>query len=297
VTEGAQEAANAACQSAVCSNPYYVPEAAPPVPWTDWNKGGPNDGRVRATLVRSIHRETSKLVRDAIGSGQMKPALDAINTIQATAWKINTRVLGVMKGCIEKGIEVEGLPNASDIPILEHRDWDTMTEQERTVWKINVAEVKAANRALLGDRLSLAEDMAVAEQLAELPAFWTAYNMDWRGRVYALPHFNFQRSDRVRALFSFAQGIPIGEEGIEWLKVHTANCGDFEKVSKKPYDARIAWVEANLDKIHVRRYPMSHGGDGTFWTKADQPFLFLAACMETHVGVGDRVRTYVAASL
>jgi DNA-directed RNA polymerase len=280
ITEGAMDVATAACQAAVCSNPYYVPEAQPPIPWTDWNRGGPNDGRVRATLVRSVHRETSRLVRNAIASGQMKPALDAINTVQATAWKINTRVLGVMRACIANGIEVEGIPNGTDIPILEHSDWDAMDETAKTLWKIKASEVKAANRTLRGDRISLVEDMAVAEQLAELPAFWTAYNMDWRGRVYALPHFNFQRSDRVRALFLFAEGLPIGEEGLRWLKIHLANCGDFEKVSKRSYDARVEWVEESMERIqHVADYPMSMEARA-FWTKADQPFLFLASCFE-----------------
>jgi DNA-directed RNA polymerase len=280
VTDGAMDVANAACQAAVCGNPYYMPSAEPPRPWTDWNKGGPVDPRVRAKLVRSGHRETNALVRDAVASGQMQPALDAINAIQATAWKINARVLGVMQACVAQGIEVAGIPSGADIPVTEHGDWDTLTEQERALWKINAHEVKAANRALKSDRIGLTEDMAVAEQLADLPQFYTAYNMDWRGRVYALPHFNFARGDRVRALFLFAQGVPIGEEGIEWLKVHTANCGDFDKCSKKPYADRLAWVNENADQIaHVANFPMSMEAR-SLWVAADQPFLFLAACME-----------------
>ena len=280
VTEGAHEVALAACQAAVCSNPYYVPEQMPPRPWTDWNRGGPNDGRVRATLVRSVHRETAALVRDAIASGQMKPAVDAVNTIQATAWKINTSVLGVMRAVIERGIEVEGIPHGVDLPIPPHGEWEQMTEQERVLWKIEASEAKSENRAMASDRISLVEDMTIAEQLAELPAFWTACNLDWRGRVYSLPHFNFQRSDRVRGLFLFAKGEEIGEEGIKWLKVHLANCGDFDKVSKRSFRYRLAWVDASLEDIqHAAAFPMSQEALA-FWTKADKPFLFLAACME-----------------
>lgn len=291
ITEGAMEVARAACQSMVCSNPFYLPEAQPPIPWTDFAKGGPNDPRVRSVLVRGLggaRKETIKLVREAITSGQMTPALNSINAIQTTAWKINTRVLGVMKACIQKGYDVEGLPSGVDIPVIEHGNWDEMTEQERTLWKIKVDEVKAANRALVGDRLSLTEDMTVADQLSDLPAFWTACNMDWRGRVYALPHFNFQRSDRVRSLFLFAEGVEIGEEGLQWLKVHLANCGDFEKTSKKSYDERLAWVEANLEKIeHCANFPLTAEAR-SLWTAADQPFLFLAACFEltTAIRVG-----------
>jgi DNA-directed RNA polymerase len=90
-------------------------------------------------------------------------------------------------------------------------------------------------------------DMTLAEEFVTHDRFWTPCNLDWRGRVYPMPHFNFQREDRVRALFQFADGEPIGERGLYWLKVHLANCGDFEKISKKPYEERVEWVDANMD--------------------------------------------------
>jgi len=42
--------------------------------------------------------------------------------------------------------------------------------------------------------------------------------LDWRGRVYGVPSFNLQREDRVRALFMFADGEPISDEGLKWLQ-------------------------------------------------------------------------------
>jgi DNA-directed RNA polymerase len=79
---------------------------------------------------------------------------------------------------------------------------------------------------------------------------------------------------------------PSGEEGIQWLKVHVANCGDFGKVSKKSYDERIKWVDENLTAITDCAFqewdapgPL-HPKSLAFWTKADKPFLFLAACAE-----------------
>jgi hypothetical protein len=78
-----------------------------------------------------------------------------------------------------------------------------------------------------------AQDVATAERLS-CGAFYTPINCDWRGRVYPIPHFNFQRDDRVRALFLFNEGMPMGDDGLWWLKVHVANCGDFDKISKRP---------------------------------------------------------------
>jgi DNA-directed RNA polymerase len=44
-------------------------------------------------------------------------------------------------------------------------------------------------------------------------------------RVYSVPHFNFQRDDPVRALFLSADGRPIGEQCLCWLKLHVAGLG------------------------------------------------------------------------
>ena len=103
-------------------------------------------------------------------------------------------------------------------------------------------------------------------------------NFDWRERVYSLPHFNFQRDDRVRALFLFADGAPIGDRGLYWLKVHLANKGDFNKISKGPFEARIAWVEANQELITKTAAAPLEKAD--WWSQATNPFQFLAACFE-----------------
>jgi DNA-directed RNA polymerase len=106
-------------------------------------------------------------------------------------------------------------------------------------------------------------------------------NMDWRSRVYALTHFNFQREDRVRALFLFANGEPIGEDGIYWLKLHVANCGAFkgeDKVDKKPFEERIKWVDENLTLI--TDYVRSVRCSTLAGPRPTAPFLFLAACRE-----------------
>jgi DNA-directed RNA polymerase len=136
------------------------------------------------------------------------------------------------------------------------------------------------NLGFRGDRLMFTEDMETAERLTGAERFYTPMNLDWRGRVYGLTHFNFQRDDRVRALFQFADGEPIGEEGLWWLKVHVANCGDFGKISKRPLDERIKWVDENLTMIeHVGTNPTwEHSAQ--WWSQADSPFLFVAACTE-----------------
>jgi DNA-directed RNA polymerase len=67
-------------------------------------------------------------------------------------------------------------------------------------------------------------------------------------------------------------------EGLYWLKVHVANCGDFGKISKRPFDERVQWTNNNLDLIaDASRAPIQ---SAERWKTADKPFLFLAACGE-----------------
>lgn len=281
ITDGALAVANAACAWAIRKSPVFLPAVVPPVPWTGWNKGGPVDPRMQrsATVLRSNHRQTAGVVNAAIASGQMQPALDALNAAQATAWTINKRVLDVIRECHTRQIVAPGLPRMKDYlkPDLP-KPWEEMTDLERTFWKIRAAKVKQANRGLKSDRISFAEDFATAEELAEHERFYTPCNMDWRGRVYALPHFNFQREDRVRGLFLFADGETIGEEGLWWLKVHVANCGDFDKISKASFEERVKWTNATSQMVQFAADAPMLATD--FWMKADKPFLFLAACME-----------------
>jgi DNA-directed RNA polymerase len=241
--------------------------------------------RTRAdVLLRTSEKGTIAETQAAIADGSMQPFLDAVNAVQAVPWKINQRVLGVIRGCIERGIEVgKSLPRPTDVAMPPHeKQWDAMDEGEQRLWKYRAGQVKHKNRVLKSERLLVTEDMQTAEQLAQFERFYTPVNCDWRGRVYPMSHFNFQRDDRVRALFLFADGAPIGTEGLYWLKVHLANCGDFDKISKRPLEERVAWVDQNISRvIDTAWFPMRE----LWWTGADKPFLFLAACMELNAAL------------
>src|SRR3546814_3471627 len=81
--------------------------------------------------------------------------------------------------------------------------------------------------------------------------------------VYAVSFFNFQRSDHIKALFRFADGVPLGADGADWLMIHLANCGDFAKMSKETFPDRIAWVrEHELEILMYARDP-----EGTYLTE------------------------------
>lgn len=260
---------------AIWDNPVFSPELVEPKPWTGFHTGGSHDQRVPRSLLRRHFPATKAATTAAIKDGTMQPTLDALNTLQAVPWTINKRVLGVLNACRQAGLEFEGLPGKPlQMPKAPAKD---ASEDQQRLFRYRFREAKLFNLAVGADIGLLTAIVDKAEELSQHDRFYTPMNLDWRGRVYGMPYFNFQRDDKVRALFLFADGAPIGEEGIYWLKVHVANCGDFDKVSKRPFADRVAWVDANIERIKELTWtPMKD----LWWTKADKPFLFLAACQE-----------------
>ena len=106
--------------------------------------------------------------------------------------------------------------------------------------------------------------------------FYVPLNIDFRGRVYPIPHFNFTRDDRVRGLFLFADGKPIGEEGLLWLKAHVAARADGvtwsdhtgPRLSELDFKKRIAWTDANSELLLKIGKAVLDGDDPAKWAWA-----------------------------
>jgi DNA-directed RNA polymerase len=189
----------------------------------------------------------------------MQPLLDAINSLQAAPFAINEPVLEFMKR------------NSPPVPPAPN-------ERQRWARKEYAKE--------LAERTAYQMDFVMAEVQAEQERFFVSSTIDFRGRLYGLSHFNFARHDRIRALFLFADGEPIGEEGLLWLKAHVAarTDGNSWSAEKKPsrlnFAQRIAWTDNNLDKLRNVCRAVLHGETLTDDLPSDEPYQFIAACVE-----------------
>ena len=272
------------------------PPITQPQDWVDVNKGGPTEKRLHASLIRDRYKENKEVAEKSIKKGTMQPVLAAVNKLQSVPLMINQRVLDVLEQCYDKDMTVLHWEKSA------HRDWvDIEDEEEDDLLDVFLSPDRAAEyRAAVGEerdsntlealwrswdverkqkarRIEVDRDIAAARQIAN-HRFWAPMNLDFRSRVYSLPTFNYQGDDHVRALFLFAEGEAIGKDGLKWLKVHLANCGDFElKLSKRPFSEREAWVDGNIERI--KRIVSNPMGD-LRWTEASKPFQFLAACYE-----------------
>lgn len=253
------------------ARPAMLPLTAPPEPWVS------NTATIsgyRHHLVRKRDPMIQSAIRADIKSGRMSRVLEAVNGIQNVAFRINPVVLDMIEWSYGADVVIEGFPRRVDLaPPSKGCPWEDMTEDQRRLWKKNASDVARANRSNGCDRLGLASDLGVARHVGDRP-FWLPANMDYRGRIYTIGNFNFQRRDHIRALFLFETGKPLDADGLYWLKVHAANCGDFDKASKLPFDERVAWVDQNWPRLKALAEAPK---DDLWWTEADKPFLFLAA--------------------
>lgn len=250
--------------------PIYQPCVVPPKPWTGVVGGGYwAKGRRPLPLIRLGSKSAVARYEDVY----MPEVYDAVNIIQNTPWKVNKKVLEVVN-------MVEKLNNTpiDDIPQMEPlkpEDYAGETEEELKAWKKAAAGIYRREKARQSRRLSLSFIINQANKFSQFKAIWFPYNMDWRGRVYAVPMFNPQGNDMQKGLLTLAVGKPIGADGFKWLKVHGANCAGVDKVT---FEERIKWVEDNHDNIMAAaKAPMD---SIEWWGKLDSPFCFLAFCFE-----------------
>jgi DNA-directed RNA polymerase len=191
---------------------------------------------------------------------------EAVNAIQSTAWRIRKPVLSLLKRMQAErnnlGLPLSSMPPQKDVEIGE----DLPGYQKKAL--------KQKNQEIGNLRAMVALNIQTAEEFADFEEIFIPHHLDSRGRVYPLPAINPQGADYIKGLLEFAEGKRIGEEGIQWLKIHTANLFGVDKV---PFEDRIAWVNANLSELVASA---DDPFECRFWTKADKPIQAYAACLE-----------------
>lgn len=262
--------------------PFYLPTIIPPQPWTDPFSGGYWSGRCRRiTLVKGANKSYLQELQER----DLHQVYNALNSLQDTAWKINTDVLYVMRTMWDTGSDLGVIPEMDPAPRPNKPVWlasemtrDDMTEEqlkEFKEWKKECVQTYDNNARMIAKRSGFSRVLWVAEKFKGKP-FYYPYQLDFRGRVYPVPLFlHPQGDDTQRGLLLFNDGHPIGDaEGAMWLAIHGAGCWGVDKVS---LEDRVKWVEEHEAVIlAAANDPLSH----TFWATAEKPWQALAFCME-----------------
>lgn len=258
-------------------HPHWQPMLRPPKPWSSPYDGGYLHEQLAYKLIKTARRGHLAELEVAL----MPDVYQAVNALQDTAWKVDTRMLDIVTQVWDAGMKLKGLPPKFDIPLPPKpeapRKGEGNTPRMQAWWayKDEGAEVFRANRKHQSKRMQIVKILSLANKFQDAPALWFPVRLDFRGRMYSVPQYlNPQGTDLAKSLLTFSQGKAIDERGEFWLAVHLANSFGYDKVG---LEARESWTRLNSWKIEqVGDDPLNH----TWWMEADKPFQFLAACLE-----------------
>ena len=214
------------------------------VPHADWFGPVHENG---TTMVKKMHKD----VKAKLHPSKQPLLFDNLNKLQNIGWRVNPETFHVFQQC---------LAQASAKRVVRNSPFKFTREADATKKKSLMREAEAI------------ESIALAYLHDD---FYHMYNYDFRFRVYVLSaYMHEQSSDNAKGMLQFAKGVPLGSEGLEWLKVHTSNCFGFDKAT---IAGRIQFVDQRLeDFLDYADNPLTHKG----WMEADSPFSFLSCCFE-----------------
>jgi DNA-directed RNA polymerase len=132
----------------------------------------------------------------------------------------------------------------------------------------------------MGQRIGFQLALDIASRYKGFRKIFFPYQLDFRSRVYAVPHLNPQGADYQKSLLRFANGKPLGDQGWKWLAIHGANLAGNDKVS---LEDRVNWVLDNENEIcAIALDPYGNRGwsQGIAGLSIDKPWQFLAFCYE-----------------
>jgi DNA-directed RNA polymerase len=262
-------------QAAALTRPMFLPTVVPPRPWDSVDASPYWSSRIPRSSLLSRSFPTQL---DHLRAADLSAVFEGLNALQETPWRINRRVLEVMRAAWDQGTPLPCIPQRDETPIPERPaevENDVKGGALRKEWRQKVRAIYDANALSRAGRFEFARLLSIAEDNKDQPAIFFPYRCDFRGRVYAAStSLNPQGTDESKALLQFADGKPLGERGVYWLGVHGANLFGNDKVS---LDERFAWAqEHKAQAAEVAADPLRN----LWWTEADKPWSFLAWCFE-----------------
>jgi DNA-directed RNA polymerase len=203
-----------------------------------------SDGGYLQTPMKLFKRQTGKRAQQRLEKADLSAVYTAVSALQNTPYRINQAVFRFQQEAWAAGLPFFGL---------------TSEDQRKGLQKMMTFRFGQSVRLSAEER------------------FYFPWQVDHRGRAYPVPPLMNPQSDHSgRALIEFADGKPLGKRGAHWLAIHLANC--YWKKKKVSFKDRLAWVRENEEEIlDFAANPLRVH---RFWTEADQPWLFLAACLE-----------------
>jgi len=260
-------------------HPYFYPCVIPPKDWSSPFNGGYHTKKIDSiSLIKTRNRS----YLHEMENHSMPLEYGAINALQRTKWAVNNKLLDIIQQCWETGESWASLPPREDYkvlpsPVQGHKKDMTEDQLESFIkWKKKATQVHDMNAKMTSKRIQLVRTLAMARKFRQYKAIYFVYQCDFRGRKYTVNSFlTPQGPDYAKSLLQFSDALPINNvEQRDYFAVHGANAFGYDKVS---FSDRVEWVEDSTDMI---RQSAKDPFNFRWWTKADEPWTFLAWCFE-----------------
>jgi DNA-directed RNA polymerase len=266
--------------------PMFLPTIERPLQWNNPWVGGYSSMEWKP---RPLVKSRNKAYQESLVGSLSSDVYSAVNFIQNTPWAVNHSIRDLVRQCWKDGLEIDALPPSRDEPIPTRPDDIDTNQDSRRQWRKAAAKIHFLNESYESQRLLALKTMFVTDKMVNHGRLWFPHQLDFRGRGYPLPlYLHPQGVSYAKAMLRFSDGKPIStDDQAQSLYVHTANKFGIDKES---IDFRIRWIEQNRSLIEsIARDPYGNRE----WTKADEPFAFVAACQEL-VGMWDHGQGFVS---
>jgi DNA-directed RNA polymerase len=258
--------------------PVFAPLLCPPRPWENPYDGG--YWHIPTTLVR---KGKPAYLEELANSPGIQRVYTAVNALQDTAWEINPVVFNTMQELWDRQDYPHTFMVPAQDPPAPSID-ETLTGIALEKAKRDYGLYKRTVKTNASKRKALLLSMSVAREYVG-STFWFSYNLDFRGRVYPLAyHLTPQGDDAQKGMLCFAKSKLVEtQEQVDCLAIHGANCFG-NRIDKLPFAGRLEWVKQHEDSIIMcASDPLAN----RWWTLADEPFQFLAFCLEWTTFLGE----------
>ena len=204
-------------------------------------------------------------------------AVDFLNTLQKTAWRVDGRILEVAEVLNEKRIPVKSFLVATlDKPEKGNAPHHITDDPEKLKqWKAERTELHKSYEDQTKKAYRTRQVLSMAKEF-EFKTYFLSWSLDWRGRFYSQQSWLTPLStDFEKSLMKFRDGCKLNAETLEWCKSALGAAYNGTRIS---FQQRIQWTDDNADLLkRIADDPLSSIAE---WEVAKEPWQFLQLCFE-----------------
>jgi len=201
-----------------------------------------------------------------------------LNKIQKIGYKLNPVIVDVAMHLQERGISVGKFQ-----PIVHYdlppKPVDIADNKEsRKAYRRAAAEVMNRQAAVFKKSCRTRMTMEAVARFKDKDEFFIPWSFDYRGRAYPIPAFlTPQDTDFGKSLLLFSKPAFMTPDAEQWLAFQVATTYGLDKATMQE---RQLWVAQNHKLITlIAEDPL---GNISEWESAEEPWQFLASCIEYH---------------